>query len=71
MPRPGAVALNQRQRGLLAEAQAALRSARAESDPLLQAESLRIARARFDDLTGRASTEHMLDTLFGRFCIGK
>jgi len=38
---------------------------------LISAEHLRLARAAFDQLTGRASTEAMLDTLFGRFCIGK
>ncbi len=37
----------------------------------LVAENLRLARAAFDRLTGKASTEDMLDTLFGRFCIGK
>ena len=40
-------------------------------DLLLVAESLRSARLAFDRLTGRAGTEDMLDTLFGRFCIGK
>ena len=35
------------------------------------AESLRLARAGLDALTGRAGTEDMLDALFGRFCIGK
>ena len=32
---------------------------------------LRRARVAFDRLLGRASTEDMLDALFGRFCIGK
>jgi tRNA modification GTPase len=35
------------------------------------AEELRRARSAFDRLTGRAATEDMLDSLFGRFCIGK
>jgi tRNA modification GTPase len=69
MPVPGEVALNARQHRLLAEAGAAL-SAR-ESDLLLVAERLRLARNAFDRLVGRASTEDMLDTLFGRFCICK
>ena len=43
----------------------------AEHDPLLAAEQLRLARRALDALTGRASTENMLDALFGRFCIGK
>ena len=34
-------------------------------------EELRLARRAFDALLGRASTEDMLDALFGRFCIGK
>jgi tRNA modification GTPase len=49
----------------------ALTRACAESDPLLIAEGLRLARQAFDRLTGRTGTEDMLDALFGRFCIGK
>lgn len=71
MPRPGDAALNRRQHALLAEAESALRGAMAERDPLLVAEALRLARLAFDALTGRATTEDMLDALFGRFCIGK
>lgn len=71
MPRPGDAALNQRQHALLAQAQAALRDALRESDPLLVAEALRLVRVAFDALIGRATTEDMLDALFGRFCIGK
>jgi tRNA modification GTPase len=41
------------------------------ADPLIMAEELRQARLSLDALTGRASTEDMLDALFGRFCIGK
>jgi tRNA modification GTPase len=37
----------------------------------LVAEALRQARVAFDALLGRSATEDMLDTLFGRFCIGK
>jgi tRNA modification GTPase len=71
LPRPGAVALNQRQHGLLAQASAALAAALHQSDPLLAAENLRLARLAFDALLGRTTTEDMLDALFGRFCIGK
>ena len=46
-------------------------AAAALRDPLLIAEELRRARLAFDRLIGRATTEDMLDTLFGRFCIGK
>jgi tRNA modification GTPase len=71
MPKPGETALNRRQRDLLCEAAEALAMARAETDPLLLAELLRQARLAFDRLVGRASTEDVLDALFGRFCIGK
>jgi tRNA modification GTPase len=69
MPAPGQAALNARQHAILAEACDALGSA--SDNPLILAEQLRLARAAFDRLTGRASTEAMLDALFGRFCIGK
>ena len=42
-----------------------------KEDSLLVAEHLRLARVAFDALVGRATTEDMLDALFGRFCIGK
>ena len=71
LPQPGAVALNARQHGLVAQAGAGLAQALAEHDLLLVAENLRLARDAFDHLLGGASTEDMLDALFGRFCIGK
>ncbi|MCH4893613.1 tRNA uridine-5-carboxymethylaminomethyl(34) synthesis GTPase MnmE [Sphingomonas sp. SFZ2018-12] len=71
LPAPDIVALNHRQRGLLSEVELALRSAVAQDDPVLIAEDLRAARVAFDRMTGRASVESMLDSLFGRFCIGK
>ena len=71
MPRPGEVALNSRQHALIGEAGNALASVAAGEDLLLTAEKLRLARVAFDRLIGRASTEDMLDALFGRFCIGK
>lgn len=71
MPAPGEAALNERQRRLLGEAEAMLASAEALNDPLLIAEHLRLARVAFDALVGRTTTEHMLDALFGGFCIGK
>jgi len=71
MPRPGDAALNQRQHALVSDAAAALQRAGEERDPLLVAESLRLVRVAFDGLIGRATTEDMLDALFGRFCIGK
>jgi tRNA modification GTPase len=71
MPRPGEVALNARQAGLIAAAGQALSGAGAHRDPLLVAEELRLARTAFDALLGQTTTEDMLDALFGRFCIGK
>lgn len=71
MPRPGEMALNERQHQLLTRAAHVLAEARHESDPLLVAENLRVARTMFDALIGRTTTEDMLDALFGRFCIGK
>lgn len=71
LPKPGIVALNQRQHNLITEAYQALGTIDVGSDALIAAERLRLARVAFDRLTGRASTEDMLDALFGRFCIGK
>lgn len=71
LPPPDNFALNRRQRHLLRETMLYLAHAAKASDPLIIAEELRQARLALDALTGRASTEDMLDALFGRFCIGK
>ncbi|MFL9840226.1 tRNA uridine-5-carboxymethylaminomethyl(34) synthesis GTPase MnmE [Sphingomonas sp. ST-64] len=71
LPSADAVPLNDRQRALASEAAGALVSASQLSDPLLIAEELRRALRCFDRITGTAGVEAMLDTLFGRFCIGK
>lgn len=71
LPRPGEAALNARQHARLREAADALGAAREIGDLLLVGEELRRARLAFDRLVGRATTEDMLDALFGRFCIGK
>ena len=71
LPVPGEAALNQRQHLLLGECSAALAGAAIHPDLLLAAEHLRLARLALDRLIGRSGTEDMLDTLFGRFCIGK
>lgn len=71
LPAGDAVPLNQRQRELAAIAADALREAARRGDPLLAAEELRRALRAFDRITGAADVEAMLDTLFGRFCIGK
>ncbi|RVT94996.1 tRNA uridine-5-carboxymethylaminomethyl(34) synthesis GTPase MnmE [Sphingomonas crocodyli] len=70
-PRADEAGLNARQAVLISEARDAIALAGSESDPLLQAESLRASRQAFDALTGRAGAEAMLDALFGAFCIGK
>lgn len=71
LPRPGDVALNQRQFERLSDAFDAISSLDPANDPLVVAEHLRMARVALDRLQGRQSTEDMLDQLFGRFCIGK
>jgi tRNA modification GTPase len=71
LPIPGEVALNRRQRAALEAAATEIGMALREERPLVMAEQLRLVRLAFDRLTGRASTEDMLDTLFGWFCIGK
>ncbi len=71
MPKPGETALNSRQHARLEEALAGLKGAQGHSDLLLIGEELRRVRVALDRLIGRATTEDMLDALFGRFCIGK
>lgn len=71
LPAPGEAALNRRQHTLLSEVGQALADASRQTDPLLAAEGLRLARRALDALVGRTGTEEMLDALFGRFCIGK
>lgn len=71
LPATGEAALNARHRQALEEALASLRDAGVSDDLLIVAEDLRQARAALDRITGRAGVEDMLDTLFGRFCIGK
>ena len=70
LPLAGEVAINRRQREALGEAATAL-AMDDIANPLIIAERLRVARRSFDAITGRVSTEDMLDALFGRFCIGK
>ena len=62
---------NERQRQMLADALQSLQEARAQSDAVLMAESLRLAVRAFDRLTGRVDPEEVLDHIFSRFCIGK
>ena len=71
LPKPNSTVLNKRQRNHIAIAHLLLAEAVSIRDPLLLAESLRQVRVEFDAVTGRVSTEDMLDALFGGFCIGK
>lgn len=71
LPAEDAIALNRRQSDCLDDAAKALAHAAGGIDAVFVAEDLRIARASFDRLTGRAGVEDLLDSLFGRFCLGK
>ena len=71
LPPEGQVALNRRQAECVSDARDCLQTTEISGDFVLQAESLRCARAAFDRLTGRAGVEDLLDALFGRFCLGK
>ncbi|MFC4293925.1 tRNA uridine-5-carboxymethylaminomethyl(34) synthesis GTPase MnmE [Novosphingobium tardum] len=71
MQRPGTAALNNRQRDLIGRVRDSAVRAAALADPLLIAEELRSGRAALDRLVGKVATEDMLDSLFGRFCVGK
>lgn len=71
LPADGALALNRRQSSLLQKGHDALQHASEARDFVLQAEDLRVSRETFDRLTGRAGVEDLLDSLFGRFCLGK
>ena len=71
LPADQQISVNERQAGHLATVCDHILDIGTESDFLIIAENLRLARQELDALTGRASTEHMLDSLFGKFCIGK
>ena len=71
IPAEGSYALHERQRKAVAVMVETLDAAMTESDLLIMAEYLRLARDAMDRLIGRAGVEDMLDSLFSRFCIGK
>ena len=71
LPGEGALALNRRQADHLGQAYEALQHAANARDFVIQAEDLRVSRETFDRMTGRAGVEDLLDSLFGRFCLGK
>ncbi|WP_277979585.1 tRNA uridine-5-carboxymethylaminomethyl(34) synthesis GTPase MnmE [Sphingomonas phyllosphaerae] len=65
------VAIAEAQRTVIKEVSDLLGAALRETDALISAEDLRIARRRLGSLVGEDPTEAMLDALFGRFCLGK
>lgn len=71
LPGVGEVAMTERQWAGLAEAAGILERMADTDDLLLLGEAVRLARAALTRITGHVGTEAMLDTLFGRFCIGK
>jgi tRNA modification GTPase len=71
LPDQERLVLNARQRGLAQELAQSLCEASATDDAVLLATHLATARAALDAIAGGAGVEHMLDALFGRFCIGK
>lgn len=71
LPAEGHLALNRRQASAISDAHAALQHAENAADLAIFADGLRAARAAFDRLTGRAGLDHVLDSLFQRFCLGK
>jgi len=71
VPRPGDYALSLRQHACLSRAENAILEASAQADEILVAENLRQALSALDELTGRVTTEAVLDEVFSGFCIGK
>jgi len=71
LPAEDAIALNRRQARHVAGAALALSDVAGAGDLVLVAEHFRRARNAFDQLTGAAGVENVLDTLFARFCLGK
>lgn len=71
LPGEDSVALNLRQHTALAALSDRIRAMLVSCDMLIAAEEARSCRRICDELTGKAAVEDMLDSLFGRFCVGK
>ncbi|WP_242138049.1 tRNA uridine-5-carboxymethylaminomethyl(34) synthesis GTPase MnmE [Sphingomonas sp. TREG-RG-20F-R18-01] len=71
LPQEDALTVNSRQRGLLAQCVAYLHAALHHHDMLVVAEELRGALRTLDAVAGRSGIEHVLGSIFARFCIGK
>jgi tRNA modification GTPase len=65
------LSLSRRQRDIVSHVLPLLASASAETDILIKADHLRVARKALGALTGRDATLALLNALFGRFCLGK
>ncbi len=71
LPMPGDYALSRRQLSILSRAVESIREAARIDDEILIGECLRLTLGALDELTGRATTDAVLDELFSGFCIGK
>ncbi|MFT8736688.1 MAG: tRNA uridine-5-carboxymethylaminomethyl(34) synthesis GTPase MnmE [Zymomonas mobilis] len=71
LPKEDEVTLNRRQHRLVKDAADSLSLVMEAEDMLIVAEAVRQACRCYDQLTGKAGVENMLDNLFSRFCIGK
>jgi tRNA modification GTPase len=69
-PTPAQVAFSAREIAELEKVVAALERAH-DASPIFQAEEFRFARTALDRIVGRTGLEDVLDTIFGRFCLGK
>lgn len=65
------VAIREAQRAVVKDIVDMLDAASLETDALIAAEEMRVARRLLGSLVGQDATEAMLDALFGRFCLGK
>lgn len=71
LPREDQLVLNERQRKLCRQCAECLVAAERQNDLLIIADLLRQARNALNGITGASDVEAMLDSLFGKFCIGK
>jgi tRNA modification GTPase len=71
LPAIGSLALSFSQQAHIDRCAEALDRGSKQEDDVLRAEDFRAALRAIDAITGAADTEAMLDSLFGRFCIGK
>lgn len=71
LPPEGEIALNRRQQWHLLRVLQAVAEVGDVDDVVIAAESIRTARSEFDQITGRAGFEEVMDILFARFCLGK